>query len=89
MSRYFDVICKKNLNHDHVRHIILFKAFGFNLSVVTLSNMLSENGLPGVCYALQPQRYDLKDVTRLSENAHVRLLEAKAIRQESGGENEH
>ena len=42
MSRYYDVICKKNLNHDHVRHIILFKAFGFNLSVVTLSNMLNQ-----------------------------------------------
>ena len=28
-------------------------------------------------------------MTRLSENAHGRLLEAKAIRQELGGENEH
>ena len=38
--------------------------------------------------------YNLKDVqysnvTPLSENAHGRLLEAKAIRQELGGENEH
>ena len=38
--------------------------------------------------------YNLKDVqysnvTLLSENAHGRLLEAKAIRQELGGENEH
>ena len=42
MSRYCDVICKKNFNHDHVRHIILFKAFGINLSVVTLSNKLNQ-----------------------------------------------
>ena len=38
--------------------------------------------------------YNLKDVqynnvTPLSENAHGRLLEAKAIRQRLGGENEH
>ena len=38
--------------------------------------------------------YNLKDVqysnvTLLSENAHGRILEAKAIRQEVGGENEH
>ena len=39
MSRYCDVICKTNLNHDHVKaYIILFEAFGFNLSVVILSN---------------------------------------------------
>ena len=42
MSRYCDVICKTNLNHDYVRHIILFEAFGFNLSVVTLSNKLNQ-----------------------------------------------
>ena len=28
-------------------------------------------------------------MTRLSENAHGKLLEAKAIRQELGGENKH
>ena len=38
--------------------------------------------------------YNLKDVqynnvTPLSKNAHGRLLEAKAIRQKLGGENEH
>ena len=42
MSRYCDVICKTNLNHDHVRHIILLEAFAFNLSVVTLSNKLNQ-----------------------------------------------
>ena len=42
MSRYCDVICKTNLNHDHVRHIILYEAFGFNLSVVILSNKLNQ-----------------------------------------------
>ena len=38
--------------------------------------------------------YNLKDVqysnvTPLAENVHGRLLEAKTIRQELGGENEH
>ena len=42
MSRCYDVICKTNLNHDHVRHIVLFEAFGFNVSVVTLSNKLNQ-----------------------------------------------
>ena len=42
MSHYCDVICKTNLNDDHVRHIILFEAFGFNLSVVTLSTKLNQ-----------------------------------------------
>ena len=40
-----------------------------------------------VHYSLKDVQYS--NVTPLSENAHGRLLEAKAIRQELGGENEH
>ena len=40
-----------------------------------------------VHYSLKDVQYS--NVTPLSENAHGMLLEAKAIRQELGGENEH
>ena len=36
-----------------------------------------------------PKDVQYSNVTTLSENAHGRLLEAKAVRQELGEENEH